>query len=293
MRSAAFVLATVVGCSFFPLSAAPASMPPPSPLRQIDHVLLTSDDAPALFELLTEVLQLPVVWPLSNHGGFGSGGVALGNVNLEIVKARNLPPGGPRNRFVGLALEPEPLATSLGELQARNIPHGAPAPFRSRQLHRFFQTLWTTVSLPEVSSDALEVFLCDYAHDESARRQRFREELRARGGGPLSVHSVREIVIGARDLTRAEASWQKLLHPAQASADGTWPIGTGPSIRVVAAAQDEIQEMIVQVTSLNRARDFLQPQHLLERDQAAALVLASPRFPGFKLTLVERPAPRL
>jgi hypothetical protein len=282
-RFAILMCAIVECCAPSAMCAAPATMSPPNIVRQIDHVLLTSSKANELFELLTETLQLPAVWPLSNYGSFGSGGVALGNVNLEIIKRPAAAAGAASGGFVGLALEPESLRSSLAELDARGISHGAPAPFRS---------LWTTVALPEVSSDALEIFLCDYTHDVAERRHRFLAQLQSRGGGPLSLHSVREVVIGARDVKRTEAQWQKFLHPVHASADGAWPIGAGPAVRVVQAEHDEIQTVIVAVISLEQARRFLKQHDLLGADQPAALSLASSRFPGFNLTLVEQPAER-
>jgi hypothetical protein len=258
-------------------------------VRQIDHLLLTSNQARELFALLTETFQLPVVWPLTDYGSFGSGGVALGNVNLEVIKAPAPATHAARSRFVGLALEPEPLQTSLRELAARHIPYGKPGPFRSRQPNGSFATLWTTVALPEVSSDALEVFLCDYTHDVAGRRQHFLEELRSRGGGPLSVHSVREIVIGTKEVGPTEARWQKLLEPLHASSPGgAWRLGAGPAIRVIEADQDELREVIVAVTSLEQARRFLKQQGLLGPERPGSLTVATSRLPGFSLTLVEQ-----
>jgi hypothetical protein len=258
-------------------------------VRQIDHLLLTSNQARELFALLAETFQLPVVWPLTDYGSFGSGGVALGNVNLEVIKAPAPAAHAAKSRFVGLALEPEPLQTSLRELAARHIPHGKPGPFRSRQPDGSFATLWTTVSLPEVSNDALEVFLCEYTHDVPGRRQRLLEELRSRGGGPLSIHSVREIVIGAKAVKQTEARWQKLLQPVHASsAGGAWLLGAGPALRVIEADQDELREVIVAVTSLEQARRFLKQQGLLGTDRHGSLTVASPPLPGFSLTLVEQ-----
>lgn len=291
--AAVFVGAALAPCALAEMTASPAPVPPSTIVRQIDHLLLTSSQAQELFALLTETFQLPVVWPLTDYGSFGSGGVALGNVNLEVIKAPAPATHTAGSRFAGLALEPEPLQTSLRELAARHIPHGKPGPFRSRQPNGSFATLWTTVALPEVSGDALEVFICEYTHDVPARRRRFLEKLRSRGGGPLSVDSVREIVIGAQDMKQTEARWQKLLQPLQASgAGGAWRLGAGPAIRVIAADQDELREVIVAVTSLEQARRFLKQQGLLGPDRHGSLTVATARLPGFSLTLVEQP-PRL
>ena len=266
-------------------------MPPPQLYRQVDHVLLTSSRPKELFALLSETFELPVVWPLSDYGRFGSGGVAMGNVNLEVIKASEQPPSGVSCQLVGLALEPEPLQSSVRELDSRRIAHGNAAPFRGRQSNGSIGTLWTTMALPEVSSDSLEVFFCEYAHDVPGRRQRFLEELRSRGGGPLGIHSVREIVCGATDVKRTVERWQKLLQPLRVSPDGAWHIGGGPAVRVVRADQDQIQELIVNVMSLEQARRFLKQHDLLGRDQPTAVTVASAPLPGFSLTLVEAPSP--
>lgn len=266
--------------------AAPAPTPPPAIVRQVDHLLLSSPEAGELFSLLTDIFQLPVAWPLSDYGRFGSGGVALGNVNLEILRAAGPDHNASSHRFVGLALEPAPLPTSLRELERRNLPHGPAIPFRSRELSRLFATLWTTVALPDVSHDLLEVFLCDYTHDVTARRQRLQAQLRASDGGPLTIHSVREIVIGAKDVNGMKARWQKLLEPRRPSSDGAWPLGDGPALRVVEAETDAIRAVVINVSSLKAAADFLRQHDLLGTELPTSMTVASRRFPGFELTLV-------
>lgn len=53
-------------------------------IKQTDPLLIASREATELFLLLSDTFQLPVAWPLTDYGGFLSGGVAVGNVNLEI-----------------------------------------------------------------------------------------------------------------------------------------------------------------------------------------------------------------
>lgn len=115
-----------------------ACTPPESPrqttniVRQIDHILIASSEAKELFSLLSDTFQFPVAWPMSDYGSFASGGVAVGNVNLEIIKDSEAAAVAVKSRWTGFALEPEPLRISLAELDARDIRHGKPAPFRSR-----------------------------------------------------------------------------------------------------------------------------------------------------------------
>jgi hypothetical protein len=265
----------------------PAACAPQAPrrttniVRQIDHVLIASSDAKELFSLLSDTFQFPMAWPMSDYGGFASGGIAVGNVNLEIIKDAETPAGAVKSRWTGFALEPEPLRISLAELDARGIRHGTPAPFRS-----MFTTRWTTVGLPDVSGDSIQVFLCHYEDDLPARRRRLLEQLRSRDGGPLSVLSVREIVYGARDVKRMQTQWQKLLNPLQPSSEGIWPVGAGPAVRVIQAEKDGVLGLVIAVKSLPQARRFLKAQGLLGTEQPGALTVSGSQLQGLNVTLV-------
>lgn len=257
-------------------------------VRQIDHLLIVSSEAEKLFSLLTDTFQLPVAWPMTDYGGFTSGGVAVGNVNLEIISGSQLVPGAAKTRWSGFALEPEPLPTSLGGLGARGIRHGRPAPYRVKQPDGSFSTRWTTVALPDVSSDTVEVFLCQFEDDLPARRRRWQEQLQSRAGGPLSVHSIREIVYGAENAGPMRASWQALLDPLPASIEGVWQLGSGPAIRVQQTENDGILRLVLNVTSLQKARRFLEEKGLLGTQQPSSLTVAGPLLQGLNITLVER-----
>ena len=288
-RSAPLVMTAVGFCAVSAVCAAQTPSQTPNVVKQIDHILIASSEAKELFTLLSDTLQFPVVWPLSDYGSFASGGVALGNVNLEIIKDSEPAAGTVKSRWTGFALEPEPLQTSLPELEVRRIPHGTPAPFRSRQPNGSTTTRWTTVGLPDVSSDAVEVFFCEYGNDVPARRRRLLEQLQSRNGGPLSVHSIREIVVGAKDVKRSQEQWQKLLNPLQASSEGVWPVGAGPAIRLIQADKDRIQGLVVNVKSLPQARRFLKEHDLLGTEQPTSLTMAGPQLQGLNITLVEQP----
>lgn len=269
------------------LLAAQVPAQTPRIVRQIDHVLIESAEPESLFSLLSETFQLPVVWPMSDYGRFASGGVAAGNVNLEVIRAPAARAGGARSRWAGFALEPEPLVASLAELQARGISHGAPAPFTSKGPDGSAITLWTTVGLPSVSHDAAPVFLCEYAFDVPARRRQSLEELRVRRGGPLSIRSVREIVLGSTDVRDLQARWQALLAPRQPSPPGVWALGAGPAVRVAAAPQTGVRGLVVTVDSLPEARRFLAERGLLGEARQDQLVLNGPDLTGLNITLVE------
>ena len=279
------VIAAIGYCAVSASCTAQAPDQSPSVVKQIDHILIESSEARELFTLLSDTLQFPVVWPLSDYGSFASGGVALGNVNLEILKAAD---STVKSRFVGFALEPKPLRTVLTELKARRIPHGLPSPFRSRQPNGSMTTLWTTVGLPDISSDGVNVFFCEYGHNVLAQRRRLDEQLKSRDGGPLSAHSVREVVVGIRDVKRIQVHWQTLLNPLEVSSQRVWSVGTGPAIRLIQADKDEIRGLVVNVTSMQQARRFLKAHGLLDSEQSATITLAGSQLKGLNITLVEQ-----
>lgn len=65
-------------------------------------------DAPReLYAFFTDVLQLPVAWPLmSPRPGVTTGGVAFGNVNVEAIQVPAQKDKAPR--LLGFAFEPSP-----------------------------------------------------------------------------------------------------------------------------------------------------------------------------------------
>lgn len=273
----AAVLFTAMACTSEPAT-------PPGPVvRQVDHVLVASGEARELFTLLSEGLGFPVAWPMESYGSFSSGGIALGDVNLELLedsetRARNEGP-----RWTGCAFEPVGLSAALAELDARGIRHGEPAPFRSS----WITTLWTTVSLPEVSSETSQVFLCEYDGPASARRAELLRQLQSRDGGPLGVESVAELVVGARELAVAQARWRTLLLPHEPDADGRWQLDAGPAIRLVQAEHEGIVALVLRVKSLERARAALAARDLLGASSPTQLTLAGP-LRELGVTLVER-----
>lgn len=262
----------------------------PPLIRQIDHVLIASPEGKKLFSLLADTFQLPVAWPWAYYGTFASGGISMGNVNLEIFQSstrETRETHGTPARILGFALDPEPLRTTLPALDARGITHGKPVPFRSRQPDGSNAIRWTTVSLPFVSSEAVNIFLCEYTHDVPSRRRVLHNQLQTRSGGPLTLLQVREVVYGTPQPQRLQERWQTLLKPLTTSATGAWTIGSGPALRVVAADRDGIRGMEIQVRSLPEARRVLQQQGLLGAEEPGRLTLAGPAVDGLNLTLVE------
>jgi hypothetical protein len=58
-----------------------------APIRRIDHIMIRADDPAKVYAFFTDVLQLPVAWPMmSPREGVATGGVGFGNVNVEAIR---------------------------------------------------------------------------------------------------------------------------------------------------------------------------------------------------------------
>ncbi len=280
LATGASVLATVAG------SGATTLIETQGIVRHVDHILISSPRASDLFRLLTERFQLPVAWPMSDYGNFASGGVAVGEVNLEIsqgsVASAN---SGRQARLRGFALEPEQLKEALSRLEARSLTHGKPAPFRKTEWYGISKTLWTTVALPSVSNDDLEIFLCEYGFDVAERRSRLQTELKSRRGGPLGIAGIRELVVGSPRIDTARTSWKKLLAPAEPDAEGRWKLRGGPLIRLEPSSADALTGLILEIHSVEQARNFLRDHSIPYTERDGGLLLQDPLVSGLNIVL--------
>ena len=134
------------------------------------------------------------------------------------------------------------------------------------------------------------IFLSEYSPsyvDVAERRERLRAELSARGGGPLGILSVSEIIIGSTDLERARESWGRLLAPSRPSTSDSWRLGDGPSIRLVPADQNGLQGFVVNVVSLDGAMAFLRENNMLGAIAETSITIAPAIVGGISVRLTE------
>jgi|GEM_PF-555277 len=127
-------------------------------IKQLDHVIARVDDPRTLFTLMTETLGLPVAWPLKSYPAFQSGGVALGNLYLEIMQC-----GTPRNsgasrsgRFCAIAFESPQIEEAVAEASRRGLPHTPAAPYCEKAEDGTRTKIWSNAVLGKlVGSDFL------------------------------------------------------------------------------------------------------------------------------------------
>jgi hypothetical protein len=269
-------------------------------IRQVDHVLVQSRDPAALFSFFTATLQLPEAWRPADNGEFVSAGVGAGNVNLGIYRYPE-PAGAPpskitrakflRARFAGLAFQPYPLADAMRELRICGIPHNAPEPRISTLPDGSEGVLWTTVSLPSFSRPGMTIFLYEYSPKflrVEVQRQMLGNKLALNNGGSIGFQSVREIVIESTDIERDTAAWEMLL--GKPTASGNRRMGSGPAIRLIAGASDCVHELIFNIKSLDRAKEFLEKNQLLGpcSSEPEGFFLNPSKIQGLKILLAEK-----
>ena len=137
----------------------------------------------------------------------------------------------------------------------------------------------------------MHVFLTEYSPtyvNVEERRVRLRKQLTDSGGGPLGIEAVKEIVIGVTDLEIARGLWQKLLDPARSSGSNAWQVGSGPALRLVKANKNALQELVVSVNSLPRAKAFLRERALLGRAAGEEATIESSKIDGLNMRIVGR-----
>jgi len=279
-----------------PDSSAQEEGPALPPIRQVDHIMIRTQDPSNLFTFFTEILRLPVAWPLATRGDVTSGGVGFGNVNVEAIQFP-MPGGKPlHTRLLGFALEPFSLGESLVELDRRGITFGDPRPFVATGQDGSKETLWTNVTLAQFSDAdrpvgaAIHIFLSEYSPayvNVEQRRDRLRKALAERSGGPLGVEAVTEVTIGTTNLKVATELWGRLLEPIPTSAPGQWQVGDGPAIHLVQAEDNAMQGFVIGVASLQRAKVSLQERGLLGAVSERELTIEPSKIEGLNIRLVE------
>ncbi len=268
----------------------------PPPIRQIDHIMIRTGAPHDLYAFFTETLELPVAWPITHpRAGVVTGGVGVGNVNVEAIQF----PGQTdrRPRLIGFAFEPFGLEESLSELKRRGITVGERRPVTAVAPDGSNKTLFTNVTLRQFSDAEspananLHIFLSEYSPsyvNVEERRSRLRKQLSEQRGGPLGVLDVKEVIIGATDLERARTLWQRLLDPARSATSDTLHAGDGPAIRLVSAAGDRVQAMVIRVASLDRAKAFLRDKQLLGAESEEQVAIDQSKIGGLDIRLVSK-----
>ncbi|MGH2978882.1 MAG: VOC family protein [Solirubrobacterales bacterium] len=136
-------------------------------------------------------------------------------------------------------------------------------------------------------SDRPFLFLCEYhGFNVAESRELAAQELASRGGGPLGLRRVAEIVVEARDVSAETSRWRRLLEPAPEIEPGRWQLADGPSLCVVEGAHDHIAALVLEVESLDEASSWLHRKGWLAM-AGGAVAIASVAVQGLDLRCAE------
>ena len=289
-----FALGATGACLLFSTScgsqrAAPAAEPAAPVATKVEHFFATSAHAEELFHFFRDTLELPQVWPYQTFGGFASGGITLGNVVFELVKFAPAEGDVLATEFAGIALEPVGTTDALLlELKQRGIPH-APPDSTTFRTDSGFEVGWVNTVVPGILPEGIMFFFCDYlARDQVTEGRRSASEaLAAKGGGPLGVLAVHEIVVTTGGSNKAFEVLRSVAGPPARDHANVFPFASGPALRLQDAGARAVEEVIVQVQSLDRARQFLGRRGMLGASTAASVTIAPAAIKGLQIRLVE------
>jgi hypothetical protein len=250
-------------------------------VRQIDHVLICSEQPEKLYKVFADQFGLPVAWSFQSfafqserwNGSFSSGGVSFSNANIELCSADAVRDilrfkQTPQSGLTGMAFEPKSFPDLLHALDARGLRHDPAEPYYLKDSAGSQRLVFTLVQLRDLPpTDGARLFFCKYNSEKiDEGRAELRRELEKQGGGPLGIEFVAEIVVGVRDIATAERDWRALMGPLRSGQEHFWQPSSGPAIRLIADKTDRLALVRVKVKSLERARSFLKAQNLLGRD---------------------------
>lgn len=202
--------------------------------KDLNHVTsITSEKrAEALYNGLLS-LGLPSAWKFSEYGPISSGGVRLGNLNVELGSGTSPLAGDQFATF-----EPPGLKGLTARLDARGIKHGKPVPTKAGS-----KLLYTRVVLPtysEVNSSTVQ--FCAYAFPTG------KPSVKA-PANKAGLVNVPRVVLN----TKRPASWAKLLAPARASHGNTYRLPSGPLVQLNKSNRNSIARLDVRVKKVPRA----------------------------------------
>gem|GEM_PF-574269 len=260
-------------------------------LRGVDHFFAYSSEPETLFKFFRDTLGLPQVWDFKNFGDFASGGVWMGNVEFEVVTWKPPPGDKPPTEFKGIAFEPVGYTDDLvKELDRRAIKHGKPETTFVKDNEGRERVGWINTGIDGpggIPPSNVFIFVYDSTskEEEGARNERSNTALRESQGGPLGIVRVKELAIGVADLKAATVKWRMLLDRPDQQAGNLYRFNLGPDIRLFAGQTDGFKSIVLQVRSLQKAKEFLAGENLLKKSSDNTVAIDPSAIGGLSISL--------
>jgi hypothetical protein len=220
---------------------------PGSLVNRIDHVFVPVSGASAALDALVNELGLPLVFPMTSHGSFMSGGITLGNLNVELIEDNSMMPwlaASTPHRIKGIVFEPASAGDDsyLSALDEQDISHSPP--MSQPGASPGDPPLWTNIWLDGFISQDSGAVICSFGSLDSPGVPRQRALLDAVAGGALGLVEVREVIVGATEIEAATSCWRRLLgEPMCLFPSPVWVLSQGPQLRLVSGEQNQILEL--------------------------------------------------
>jgi hypothetical protein len=228
----------------------------PAPLVSQLHVVSVhvKDHATfdAVFLWFRDVIKLPLIYgeltKPTDQGKTCYAGFSVGNCYIEPCGPYRSDPGFSPDqpaRFHGLTFTcGVPIADAAVELGRRTIAH-------SDLIQGWGPSfIYVTDGLLTGRRQAVSLWEIQDPNDH-ANLNFVASSLRQAQGGPLGVKRISEIRI-RYPAQENLAQWQSFLSPAGHKAD-TWTVGNGPVLRFVPGQENEIESIVLEVESLEKA----------------------------------------
>lgn len=256
-------------------------------VKKVDHVPISSTNAEQLFGFFTNVMGLPVAWPIMSYPGYTTGGVQVGNANIETATF-----GAPTSAgtsasasIYGIVLEPySALSTITPVLSTRGADPGKPQ-VQQAPINGKMQTVWTNETLKALSSKDYVVYLCAY---EPSYKKLLDSHKATPPLGKVGVESLKQINISATDVAATRKSWEQALAPNKMSSDGVMTIGTGPAVKISQGASNRITALVLTVKSLTQAKTYFQNNGMLLSSTASELRLDPSKVQGLDIRMIQQ-----
>lgn len=235
------------------LSPGAGAQEPLAPVAtDLNHVTTVTTEARAqgLYNALVG-LELSSAWPFASYGAISSGGVRLGNLNVEL--------GAGTSPYAGTqfaTLQPPSLTGLTAALDARGIVHGQPIPVSSGS-----ELLYTLVELPTYSQESrFTAQFCAYNIPDP-------DPSRKAPPNRAGLVRVSRVILNAR----RPSSWGKLLAPARVSPGGIYRLPGGPLVQVRKSSRNSIASIHAQVRNVARASRAFRAAGLATRGHTVSL----------------------
>ncbi len=175
-----------------------------------------------------------------------------GNADPETLSPGGLVPGQTAvARFFSIVFDPCSLGEALQELSDRGADP-SDKEVQTAEMNGQQVPLWTNVALNALCASNYVVYLCEYT--DAAKSALDAHKMSGPLGG-MGVTGVSKLVGGGAAGLREQ--WRKAFVPAKMSGGGRMTWSDRPAVQIVEADADTSVSLVLQVQSLDTARDFL------------------------------------